>query len=71
MEASIFATCGIVATVSAHGLWSTGSVAVPGLSCSVACGIFPDEASNPVPCIDRQIVNCWITREVLGFPDKI
>ena len=28
-------------------LWSTGSVVVPhGLSCSAACGIFPDQGSN-------------------------
>ena len=36
-------------------LWSTGSrhagsvVVVHGLSCSVACGIFPDQGSNPCP----------------------
>ena len=30
------------------GLWSTGLiVVVHGLSCSVACGIFPDQGSNP------------------------
>ena len=33
--------------VAAPGLWSTGSTAVThGLSCSVACGIFPDQGSN-------------------------
>ena len=36
-------------------LWSTGSrragsvVVVHGSSCSVACGIFPDQGSNPCP----------------------
>ena len=36
-------------------LWSTGSrhagsaVVAHGLSCSVACGIFPDQGSNPCP----------------------
>ena len=31
-------------------LWCTGSVGVAhGLSCSVACGIFPDQGSNPCP----------------------
>ena len=31
-------------------LQSTGSVVVaPGLSCSAACGIFPDQDSNPCP----------------------
>ena len=36
--------------VVAHGLQSTGSVVVAhGLSCSAACGIFPDQGSNPCP----------------------
>ena len=36
--------------VAARGLQSTGSVAVAhGLSCSAACGIFPDQGSNPCP----------------------
>ena len=36
--------------VVAHGLQSTGSVVVVhGLSCSAACGIFPDQGSNPRP----------------------
>ena len=34
--------------VGARGLWSTGSIVVTHrLSCSVACGIFPDQGSNP------------------------
>ena len=36
--------------IVAHGLWSAGSVVVAhGLSCSAACGIFPDQGSNPCP----------------------
>ena len=36
--------------VVACGLQSTGSVVVAhGLSCSSACGIFPDQGSNPCP----------------------
>ena len=36
--------------VAARGLQSTGSVVVAhGLSCSTACGIFPDQGSNPCP----------------------
>ena len=36
--------------VVAHGLQSTGSVVVVhGLSCPAACGIFPDQGSNPCP----------------------
>ena len=35
-------------------------------SCSAACGIFPDQGSNPcVPCIDRRILNHCATREAL------
>ena len=36
---------------------------VRGLSCSSACGIFPDQGSNPCPCIGRQILNHCATRE--------
>ena len=36
--------------VLARGLWSAGSVVVVhGLSCSAACGIFPDQGSNSCP----------------------
>ena len=36
--------------VVAHGLQSAGSLfVVHGLSCSTACGIFPDQGSNPCP----------------------
>ena len=36
--------------VVAHGLQSAGSVVVVhGLSCFTACGIFPDQGSNPCP----------------------
>ena len=53
----------------AHGLQesqSTGLVVVAhGFSCSVACGIFSDQGSNPVPCTGRQIPIHCTTREVL------
>ena len=44
-------SCGAwVSVVVARGLWSTGSVVVAhGLSCSAACGIFPDQGLNPCP----------------------
>ena len=46
--------------VVAGGLQSAGSVVVAhGLSCSLACGIFP------CPCIGRQILNHCATREAL------
>ena len=36
--------------ISAHRLWSAGSVIVAHeLSCSEACGIFPEQEWNPVP----------------------
>ena len=52
-------------------LQSTGSrhagsvVVAHGPSCSVACGIFPDQGSTPCPCIGRQILNHCATREAL------
>ena len=35
--------------VTAHRFQSSGSVVVHGLSCPAACGIFPDQVSNPCP----------------------
>ena len=38
----------VASLVVEHGLSGAGSVVVAhGLSCSVACGIFPDHGSNP------------------------
>ena len=62
--------------VVACGLWSAGSAAVAhGLSCSVACEIFPDQGSNPCP-LHWQVVSqplhhqgspCWLfLRDGLG-----
>ena len=51
-----FSCCGARAlgvqasVVVARGLQSAGSVVVAhGLSCSAACGVFPDQGSNPFP----------------------
>ena len=47
-----FSSCGDrgLLFVVVHGLQSAGLVVVAhGLSCSVACGIFPDQGSNPCP----------------------
>ena len=46
-----FSSCGSRASVVvACGLYSAGSVVVVhGLSCSTACGIFPDQGLNPCP----------------------
>ena len=55
----------------AHGLplWQqpVDSVVEHGLSCSVACGIFPDQGWTHVPCISRWILNRWTTREIPCF----
>ena len=43
-------------------------VVVCGLCCPTACGIFPDQGSNLCLLHVSQILNHWITREViLGF----
>ena len=50
-------------------LWSTGSrragsvVVAHGPSCSEACGILPDQGSNPRPLHCRQTLNHCATRE--------
>ena len=36
-------------------------------SCPIACGIFPEQGSNRVPCVGRHILNRWTTRDVLSF----
>ena len=41
-----------------------------GLSCSVACGIFPDQGSH-VPCTGRWILYHWATREAHPMQFKI
>ena len=49
-------------------LQSTGSVVVVhGLSCSVACGIFPEQGLNPCPLHQQEILNHCATREVPVF----
>ena len=42
-------------------------VVEPGLSCSAACEIFPDQELNWCPLIGRWILNNWTTRELLGI----
>ena len=36
------------------------------LSCPLAWGIFLEKGFNSFPCIDREILNLWTTREVLS-----
>ena len=62
---------------SCLGVWAlepTGSIVVMNqLSCPSARGIVPDQGSNHIPCIGRQILNHWTTRKVLKqikFKDK-
>ena len=51
-----------------HGLqqlWHRASVVVVHrFSFSMACGILPDQGSNPIPCTGRQILIHCDTREV-------
>ena len=55
---------GARASVAAPRLQSAGSVVVaPGLSLCAACGIFPDQGSNPVLCVGRRILYHWAARE--------
>ena len=42
-------------------LWYAGLVASPYVG-----SYFPDQGLNPVPCIGRQILTHWTTREVPG-----
>lgn len=42
------AVCGLLLWTRALDAWAS-AVATQGLSCSVACGIFPDQESNPWP----------------------
>ena len=49
MWASVVVACGL-RSCGSRGLGAWTSVAVVhGLSCSAACGIFPDQGSNPCP----------------------
>ena len=43
--------------VQASQLWCTGC-------CFATCGTFPDQGRTWVPCIGRQILNHWTTKEV-------
>ena len=53
-------------TTVAQRLNSAGPGAVArGLTCPMACGIFPDQESNYVPCIGRWICIHCATKEVL------
>ena len=71
--ASVLLCCG--ASASHYGGFSgwgaqafgfTGSgVAASRLRCSAACGIFPDQGLNLVPCTGWRILIHWTTKEVL------
>ena len=55
------------------GAWSVGHVAsgvvVHRLNCAVVRGIFLDQGLSVVPCIARQILNHWATRESQHLPN--
>ena len=49
------------------GPWVLGQSVVVAhrLSCSVACGIFLDQGSNPCPCFGWWVLYHWVTKETL------
>ena len=51
--------------VASLGLRSPDSVVVHRLSCSVACGVLPEQGSNPCPCIARWIIGHCTIKEAL------
>ena len=56
--------CGGFSCCGTWALEHVGSeVAAHGPSCSRACGILPDWDQTCVPCLARQILNHWTTRE--------
>ena len=56
----------LASVVSHPGLYSSGSgVAIHGLSCPSACGIFPDQRLNPV---SPAPANGFVTSEPPGKP---
>ena len=64
--------CGGFSCCRARALGTQASVVVThGLSCSAACGIFPDQARTRVPCIGRQIPNHCATREALSLNSSL
>ena len=56
----------VVSLVAEHELQGEQAsvAAAHGPSHSAACGIFPDQGSNPCPCTGRLILNHWATRKV-------
>ena len=82
IAAQVFSSCGQWELLSSFNaqtshfssffLWFPGSRAQAqllqcgGLVALLACGIFPDQGSNPRACTGRQIHNHWTTRKVLS-----
>ena len=66
--------CGLLIVVASLGFSldlvtlgaKASAVSAHGLSCTTACRIFLDQGSNWCPCIARQILNHWTTREALS-----
>ena len=51
--------------VAASLVQQASVIVAQGLSCPLACGIFPNQGLTCVPCIGRWSLNHWTTREVL------
>ena len=66
----VFSGCGVRASpCGGFPRLSTGPrvrglrFAVNGLSCPKACGVFPEQGSNPDPLLWRRVLNGWTTGE--------
>ena len=60
--------CGGFSCCTAQALGMLASVVVVrGLSCPEACGILQTRDQTRIPCIGRQILNHWTTREVQRY----
>ena len=63
----------VASLVAKHGLWSTGSIVVAcGLSCSVACGIFPNQGSGDTMHVSPALAGGFFATEPPGkLRDKL
>ena len=65
---SFFLSFSLLASLGLHCcVWGDSLVVVHGLSYPVACRMWDQ---THIPCIGRQILNHWTTREVPGIVDK-
>ena len=63
----VWASHSVASLITEHGLKGMQALAavVHDLSCPIACEIFLNQGSNLWPCIGRQVLKHWTTRDVL------